>query len=68
MGRKLIAMGAAWVGVSYKGALSWAAGGLKKVGFQGLKEAQVFKGFSSKVAHLCSGPLEGSKVLNFNEA
>ncbi|KAJ9693707.1 hypothetical protein PVL29_009588 [Vitis rotundifolia] len=37
------------------------------VGFQGLKEAQVFKGFSSKAAHLCGGPLEGSKVLNFNE-
>ncbi|KAJ9703846.1 hypothetical protein PVL29_005214 [Vitis rotundifolia] len=55
-------------GVSCKGTLSGAADGLNKVGFQGLKEAQELQGFSSKVAHLCSGPLEGSKVLKSKEA
>ncbi|RVX16458.1 hypothetical protein CK203_005893 [Vitis vinifera] len=55
-------------GVSCKGTRSGAAGGLKNLGFQGLKEAQVVQGFSSKAAHLCSGPLEGSKVLKSKEA
>ena len=54
--------------VSLKGTLSGAAGGLEEVGFEGLKEAQVFKGFSTEVAHLSHGSLEGSRVKISKEA
>ncbi|KAJ9685880.1 hypothetical protein PVL29_017808 [Vitis rotundifolia] len=63
-GRKVVCNGGCMGMVSFKGALCGVVGGLEKVGFQGLKEAQVFKVFSSEVAaHLSNGPLEGSKVL-----
>lgn len=47
--------------VSFKGALSGVAWGLKEVGFEGLKEAQVFKGFSSEVAHLSNAHWKSQK-------
>ena len=45
---------------SFKGDLSGVVEGQEEVCFEGLKEAQIFKGFSCEVTQPSSSPLERS--------